>query len=430
MKKWIALLMALVMLLSLCACTKDVDPGPQTDVDEPAVTEVVPEEPAPAVEEASPYPGKLPLGGETASGQVIEVPDAAKLEYLGSKVVFDDYDNPVLLSYFNYTNISEYEDSASWCMSVYAYQNGETLWPGSFTYNDVEVDDTLYEEIEAGESLEVCWIHDLEDLANPVTLSFLDTFEELEPVELVVDLAEVELCMEAIEGVSGLYMATYLYAQGNEWTQDLLIEYGLAENSYVELFDDNSGILCVAGTAAELVYDAECFYIGEQSLYYTIEDGVLTAEGDDLYYQFEYTDLEDLVVEEEPSASFAGETVTTDMGYVSITLDEGWYVGEPRSNYALTLYNEDVGESRWIEILDLQLTDLEHELEYTHYAMASAEYEEVTFGENTYQMLYSDTYGPQAYLVAETSTGKAFTVEVRSFELEEVMTMLESIVIG
>ena len=60
MKKILAVLLVLVMVLSLCACTKDVDPGPQTDVDEPAVTEVVPEEPAPAVEEASPYPGKLP----------------------------------------------------------------------------------------------------------------------------------------------------------------------------------------------------------------------------------------------------------------------------------------------------------------------------------------------------------------------------------
>ena len=59
--------------------------------------------------------------------------------------------------------------------------------------------------------------------------------------------------------------------------------------------------------------------------------------------------------------------------------------------------------------------------------MASAEYQEVTFGENTYQMLYSDTYGPQAYMVAETSTGKAIVIEVRSVPLEDVMAMLESI---
>lgn len=422
MKKLIALLLALCLLLSLCACAKDEPlppedgPGGLEDVSDPVVEE----------NEPSPYPGSLPLGGETASGQVIEIPDEGKLEYLGSKVITDEYGDPVLLSYFDYTKLGDYESSVYLGMSYYAYQNDEDLWASSVTYNDVVLDDTLYEEIAPKDSLEVCFVYTLNDLTNPVTLSFSDTFEELEPILLTVDLSEVEICLDTAEGVAGLYMASYLYAQGTTYEYEDLVEYGFADNSYVELFEDGTGVLCVADQAAELHYDTECFYIGEESLYYTLEDGTLTVEGDDLYYQFTpYTESDEPVEEEEED--FEGETLTTDYGYVSITLQKGWYKGEPRSNYALTLYNDEYGPSKWVEILDLQLTSFEQELEYTHLAMASAEYEEITIGDNTYQMLYDDEWGPQTYLVAETSTGKAFTVEVRNLEQEVVMEMLESI---
>lgn len=420
MKKLLALLLALAMLFTLCACNKEPvpedGPGGLEDVSDPAIEEA----------EESPYPGTLPLGGETACGQIIEIPEEAKLEYLGSKVVADEDGYPILLSWFWFTNIGEYENSVNWAMNIYAYQNEEDLWATSYTYNDVVLDDTLYEEINAGEELEVCMAYELENFVAPVTFSFTDVFEEVEPMELTVDLAEVEMCMEVPEGIDGLYMATYLYAQDTTYEYDQLVEYGYADNSYVELYADGTGVLCVAGQAAELRYDEDCFYIGEETLYFTLEDDVLTVEGDDLWYEFApYVEAEEPVEEEEEN--FVGETLTTDYGYVSITLDKGWYKGEPRSNYALTLYNDDLGPSKWVEILDLQLTSLEDELEYTHLALASAEYEEVTIGENTYQMLFDDTWGPQAYLVAETSTGKAFVVDVRNMYPEEVMTMLESI---
>ena len=77
--------------------------------------------------------------------------------------------------------------------------------------------------------------------------------------------------------------------------------------------------------------------------------------------------------------------------------------------------------------MDPQLTTLEKELEYTQLALADCEYEEVTIGGNTYQKLYDDEWMPLMYLVAETSTGYAFTVEVRGVYPEDVMTMLESI---
>ncbi|MBP3633315.1 MAG: DUF5067 domain-containing protein [Oscillospiraceae bacterium] len=429
MKKLIALLLALCLFVSLCACGKK---APVTDdgTEEPeTVTETTTEEAEEEEEEASdsPYPGSEPLGGETVCGTVIEIPEEGSMEYLGSKVVTDEYGEPLLLSWFDFTRANDYENSAAWCISIYAYQNGEDLWSSSYTYNDVVLDDTLYEDVEPGDTLEVCTVYELNNFVTPVTITFSDTFEELEPLELVVDLSEVEMCMEKVEGISGVYMAQYLYAQGYDYDYDALVEYGYAENSYVELYDDNTGVMCVAGQAAELMYDADCFYIGEQELYYSLEEGVLTVEGDDLYYEFAWYDPDSAEPEEVETESFAGQTLTTPEGYVSITLDEGWYKGEPRVNDALTLYHEDLGPAKWVEIIDAQLTNLEQEMEYTQLSLASAEYEEVTFGENTYQMLYSDTYGPQTYLVAETSTGKAIVVEVRSIPLEDVMTMLESI---
>lgn len=424
MKKLLALLLALCLVASLCAC-KDRTPADVDIEDGPGGLWDVSDEPV--VEEESPYPGKLPLGGETASGTIVEIPDEGSLEYIGSKVVFDDYSNPVLLSWFTFTKAGEYEGDLN-SMTIYAYQSEEELWATSYSYNEVALDDSLYKEINPGETLEVCLIFELQNIAAPVTMTFNNLFEELEPIPLTLDLSEIEVCTEAVEGISGLYMAQYLYAQDVSYDYDALVEYGIADNSFVALYDDGTGVLCVGGQGANLLYDPDCFYIGEEVLYYSLADGILSVEGEDLYYEFLWTDPSSTESEQDDEP-FIGETVTTPKGYVSIVLDEGWYIGDPRSNDALTLYREDLGPSRWFEILDLQLTDLEHELEYTHYAMASAEYEEVTFGSNTYQMLYSDTYGPQAYLVAETSTGKAFTIEIRSIPLDEVMAMLESIVI-
>ncbi len=432
MKKMLALFLALLMVLSLTACgSKEPVAEPEPDIDGPGGLSDVSDEPVEEPEkeeEISPYPGKLPLGGETASGQVIEIPEEGSLEYLGSKIVSDDYGDSLLLSWFMFNKTGDYENSVSWCMTIYAYQNEESLWSSSYTYNDVVLDDTLYEEIEPGDSLEVCMAYELESLTAPVTITFSDVFEELEPIELTVDLAEVEKCLVVSEEASGFFAVNYLQEGDKVAYYEDLVASGLAANTYVELFGDGTGLFCFNGYEYDILYDEDCIYIEDDVHNYTIVDDYLTMESENLYYEYIRAEKTDDVPAEEEE-DFVGETVTTEKGYVSITLQKGWYVGEPRSNYALSLYNDEYGPSKWVEILDLQLTDLEHELEYTHLALASAEYEEVTFGENTYQMLYSDDYSPQTYLVAETSTGKAFTVEVRNLEQEVVMEMLESIVI-
>ncbi|MBQ9968676.1 MAG: DUF5067 domain-containing protein [Oscillospiraceae bacterium] len=431
MKKLLAFLLALCLLLSLCACGKkapDPEVGPATeteeDIDGPGGLEDVSD---PFVEDMGAYPGELPIGGETASGQIIEVGEEATLEYIGSKIVANDYGDPTLASWFNFYKTGDYEDCAAYCLTVYARQGEEDLWTTSYTYNGVEPDESLYEEVFPGDSLEVCYVYELENLVDPVTFTFNDIWEELEPIELVIDLAEVEKCLDAPEGISGLFKATYLMEGDKTASYEELVESGMAENTYVDLYEDGTGIFCFNGYEYDIIYDAENFYIEDDVYYYTYDGEYFTIEGEDVYY--EYIRYEE--PEEEPEEEdFVGETVTTKEGYVSITLQKGWYVDEETDHgYTLVLYHEDLGPAKWVKISDPQLTTLEKELEYTQLSMASAEYQEVTFGDNTYQMLYSDTYGPQAYMVAETSTGKAIVIEVRSVPLEDVMDMLESIVI-
>ena len=426
MKKRIAMLLTLCLIFGLCACGKDAPEmtEPEVDIDGPGGLEDVSDEPV-ENEVDDPYPGKEPLDGETASGQIIEIPETAILEYIGSKIVANDYGDPSLASWFNFEKIGDYEDALVWCTTTYAYQGEEELWETSYIYDDVDLNETRYEEIFPGDSMEVCFVYELENIVDPVTFTFNDIWEELEPIELTIELSEVEKCLEAPEAITGIFKANYLLEGDKSATYEELVEMGMADNTYVEFFEDGTAVFCFNGYEYEMPYDAEHVYIDDDTYYYTLDGEYFTIEGGEVYY--EYIRWEEPV--EEPEEEFFGETVTTPEGYVSITLDKGWYVDEEYRGTTLCLYREDLGESKWIKILDPQLTTLEKELEYTQLSMASAEYEEVTFGENTYQMLYSDTYGPQAYLVAETSTGKAFVIEVRSVPMEEVMTMLESIVI-
>ena len=120
------------------------------------------------------------------------------------------------------------------------------------------------------------------------------------------------------------------------------------------------------------------------------------------------------------------ETYTTDYGYVSITTTEGWYKGDPNSNFALTLFHRDEGAGCWVDILDLQLGTLQETMEHISSGYPDATWTEITIGSNTFKYL---DCGSVCYLAAETSTGKPFQMEVRNVPLEDVMPMLESIVI-
>ena len=82
----------------------------------------------------------------------------------------------------------------------------------------------------------------------------------------------------------------------------------------------------------------------------------------------------------------------------------------------------------WVDIKDLQLSSLEDDIKYISVGYPGTTWTEMTIGSNTFQYMKTLT-GSVFYLVAETSTGKAFDIEVRGVPLEDVLPMLESIVI-
>jgi hypothetical protein len=151
---------------------------------------------------------------------------------------------------------------------------------------------------------------------------------------------------------------------------------------------------------------------GSEAIYRPIwEDGIVSAIIENL----------EITVGE-----FVSETLTTDLGYVSITTTEGWYKGAPNSNYALTLLHRD--NLGWVDIKDTQLGTLEQTMDQIISGYPGTVWTEMTIGSNVFQYLVTTT-GNVHYLAANTSSGKPFYIEVRGVPLEDVLPMLESIVI-
>lgn len=121
------------------------------------------------------------------------------------------------------------------------------------------------------------------------------------------------------------------------------------------------------------------------------------------------------------------DPVTSELGYVTVTPADGWYVTEPRTTRSVTLTNDDFGTC-WIDIVDDQLQNMTDRKDIAQLTLKDAVYEEITIGAVTYQMLQNED-GTLTELLAETSTGKAFQIEVRNVTLDDAMTVLESIVV-
>lgn len=129
-------------------------------------------------------------------------------------------------------------------------------------------------------------------------------------------------------------------------------------------------------------------------------------------------------------ASDAGGTFTTDNGYVTVTAENGWYKGESKQNNALTLYNDKIGPVSWVVIDDSQLSTVDKLKENVLVGYKDYEFEPITIGNNDYEILTSGTNKDVSFLVAETSSGKGFEIELRNVTVEEATSLLETIVIN
>ncbi|MBE5774257.1 MAG: peptidoglycan-binding protein [Clostridiales bacterium] len=126
-----------------------------------------------------------------------------------------------------------------------------------------------------------------------------------------------------------------------------------------------------------------------------------------------------------------GANASTPKGYVGVSLVDGWYVGEPKANDAITLHNDGVGPntSTWITITDTQTgAGIEQAKQIVMFAYVGGEFTEIEIGDNSFHYI-ANSDGTVFTLIAETSTGKAMKVDGRNCTLEQAMSLLETIVI-
>lgn len=123
------------------------------------------------------------------------------------------------------------------------------------------------------------------------------------------------------------------------------------------------------------------------------------------------------------------DQISTEKGFVSIELVDGWYVGEKTFNDSITLHNDAIGSSSstWITVTDSQMGNgIEQAKQIATFAYVDAQFTETQIGENLFYYI-TNSDGTVFTLVAETSTGKAMKVDGRNCTLEQAMSLLETI---
>lgn len=127
-------------------------------------------------------------------------------------------------------------------------------------------------------------------------------------------------------------------------------------------------------------------------------------------------------------SGFSGEQVSTEKGYVSVGLVDGWYLGESTSNDAIILYNDAVGSntSTWVTITDSQMNGIEQAKQIAKFAYVGGEFSEIEIGVNSFYYIANDD-GTVFSLIAETSTGKSIKIDGRNCTVDQAMLMLETI---
>lgn len=129
MKKWIALFLALVMVLSLCACGKDPAPEVPETPEEPVSTE----KPAPEKPVEKPDDGPaVSLDPVTAQLGDFEVTIQAAEHFT------DAEDGNAIRCYYDFTNNSDYLTSAWEELTIEATQDGKVL-DGTYAYAEDDV---------------------------------------------------------------------------------------------------------------------------------------------------------------------------------------------------------------------------------------------------------------------------------------------------
>ena len=182
MKRMLAILLTLTMLLSLAACGGK---------DEPSIKDNIPATKAPT--EAPTEPPKDPN-----LGKVFNVGDY-EFTYLESFIMADENGKPVVVVHFDYANHNTVKDYAFWHMHADSTvtQNGEELEYARVISSDgsINYDDTTYEKVGNGNHTQVYEAYYLVDGTSPVTMFYACLGEE-GTAEFTLDLSFAEIIGE------------------------------------------------------------------------------------------------------------------------------------------------------------------------------------------------------------------------------------------
>ena len=125
----------------------------------------------------------------------------------------------------------------------------------------------------------------------------------------------------------------------------------------------------------------------------------------------------------------AGETITTENEFITVTAADGWHKGESKQNNALTLYNEKIGPVSWVVFDDTGYVTVEDQKKYVLAGYSNYEFKPITIGNNNYEILTAGTNGDVSFLVAERSDSFSILIELRNVTVEQATPLLETVVI-
>lgn len=240
MKKIIALLIALVMVLGLTACGGGDD--------------------------------------EKEDSNVIEL-DGSTAVYTGAEIAPDADGADSIVVYFDYTNGADEAKSFFWSF-FYTLKQGDTELETSVTWKDEAsfetVNDSTFVDVEPGATHSVAISYNLIDRTTPVVIRFSDLFDE-EAGVITIDPATLREAgggsgsASAEGGEAGYYLVDSMVMEGEKIDYDMLVLMGMADNTYAFFKEDGTVDISMEGEVMTFDY----------------ADGVITSEVFGGTYEFD-----------------------------------------------------------------------------------------------------------------------------------------------
>jgi len=269
-KKTLALILALVFVLTLAACSKKKDENPN----------------------------------------LIEIDDYQAL-YTGAYITKDyDGDDAIVIP-FTFTNNSDETQSFMWAMFYTAMQGGtelevSTIFVSADSYDTLS-DDT-FTDVAPGASQDLALTYKLNNLTDQVVIEFSNLLESSTD-ELTIDVANLQVKTAPDTATDGDSSDTDSSdADDQQTTTDGPVTYKLTSfnvggqvldasvvdamgGGYVVFNGDGSGMFSLFGDTFPITYDGEIIYTGSDQMPYTLtEKGIDFTMSDGTVYVMEITD--------------------------------------------------------------------------------------------------------------------------------------------